>query len=146
MLKEKINQELKEAMKSKNIDKRNALRLLTSAFKQVEVDERKSLTEEDIISIIQKQIKTRNDSIEQYKKAQREDLIEIEQREINFYTPFLPTQLTEDELTKIIQEFIKSKEISSMKCMGQIMGFLTKSYKGLYNGKSASLIVKKLLS
>ena len=77
-LREEINTEVKNAMKAKDTKKRDALRLLTSAFKQIEVDERKELSDEDIIKIIQTQVKRRNDSATQYKEAGREDLMQQE--------------------------------------------------------------------
>ena len=113
-LRETINQEVKNAMKAKETKKRDALRLLTSAFKQIEVDERKDLTDGDVIKIIQKQIKSRNDSIEQYKKAGRDDLMQIELDEIAFYMPYMPAQLSDDELEVSIKEVISKVGASTM--------------------------------
>jgi len=84
-LRETINQDVKEAMKAKETKKRDALRLLTSAFKQIEVDERKELNDEDVIKIITQQVKRRNDAAAQYKDAGRDDLMQIELDEIAFY-------------------------------------------------------------
>ncbi|MDO8453050.1 MAG: GatB/YqeY domain-containing protein, partial [Sulfurimonas sp.] len=95
-LRETINNDVKEAMKAKDAKKRDALRLLTSAFKQIEVDERKELSDEDVIKIIQTQIKRRNDAATQYRDAGRDDLLRIELDEIEIYTPYLPAQLSDE--------------------------------------------------
>jgi uncharacterized protein YqeY len=145
-LREKINQDLKEAMKAKDVKKRDALRLLTSAFKQIEVDERKELSDEDVIKIIQKQVKSRNDSIEQYKSANRDDLVQIELDEISFYEPYLPQQLTDEELTTQLQNIIEQVGATTMKDMGKVMGMASKALSGRADGKRINECVKKLLS
>jgi len=144
-LRETINLHVKEAMKAKETKKRDALRLLTSAFKQIEVDERKELSDDDVIKIIQKQVKSRNDSIEQYKKAGRDDLMQIELDEIAFYMPYLPAQLSDEELTTSIKEIISKVGANSMKDMGKVMGMASKSLAGKADGKRINECVKSLL-
>jgi len=144
-LREKINQDLKEAMKAKDVKKRDALRLLSSAFKQIEVDERKELNDEDVIKIIQKQVKSRNDSIEQYSKAQRDDLVAKEQEEIDVYEIYLPKQLNDNELESSLKEIITKVGADSMKDMGKVMGMASKELAGLADGKRINECVKKLL-
>ena len=145
-LRETINQDIKNAMKAKETKKRDALRLLTSAFKQIEVDERKELSDDDIIKIIQKQVKSRNDSITQYKKAGRDDLMQIELDEIAFYMPYLPAQLSDDELTTAIKDIISKVGATSMKDMGKVMGMASKELAGKADGKRINESVKKLLA
>lgn len=145
-LREIINKEIIKAMKAKETRKRDALRLLTSAFKQVEVDERKELSDEDVIKIIQKQIKSRNDSIEQYKKAARDELAQIEQDEIDFYMSYLPAQLNDEELSLLINDIVVKVGANSMKEMGQVMGIASKELAGRVDGKRISECVKKLLA
>ncbi len=145
-LKERISTELKEAMKAKENAKRDALRLLSSAFKQIEVDERRELSDEDIIKIIQKQIKQRNDSIAQYRVAAREDLIEKEMLEISFYEPYLPKQLSDEELSTAIKNIITQVEASSMKDIGKVMGMASKELAGKVDGKRINECAKALLS
>ena len=145
-LRETINQDVKNAMKAKDTKKRDALRLLTSAFKQIEVDERKELSDDDVIKIIQTQVKRRNDSATQYKDANREDLMQIELDEIAIYTPYLPAQLTDDELKNSIQEIITKVNASTMKDMGKVMGIASKELSGKADGKRVSDCVKALLS
>jgi len=145
-LRETVNQHLKEAMKAKEVKKRDALRLLTSAFKQIEVDERKELSDDDIIKIIQKQVKSRNDSIEQYTNAQRLDLVEKEQQEIDVYEAYLPKQLTDDELQNALKEIINKLNASNMSDMGKVMGLASKELSGRADGKRINQCVKTLLS
>jgi uncharacterized protein YqeY len=145
-LRETINQDLKEAMKAKNVKKRDALRLLTSAFKQIEVDERKELTNEDITKIIISQVKRRNDSATQYKDAGREDLMQIELDEIAFYEVYLPKQLSDDELEDALKEIITKVNATTMKDMGKVMGSASKELAGKADGKRINECVKKLLA
>jgi hypothetical protein len=145
-LREKINQDLKEAMKAKDVKKRDALRLLSSAFKQIEVDERKELSDDDVIKIIQKQVKSRNDSIEQYQKAERDDLVAKEQEEIDVYEIYLPKQLSDDELESSLKDIITKVGAESIKDMGKVMGMASKELAGTADGKRINECVKKLLA
>jgi len=144
-LREIINQDVKNAMKAKETKKRDALRLLTSAFKQIEVDERKDLSDDDIIKIIQKQVKSRNDSITQFKEAGRDDLVQVEVDEIAFYMPYLPAQMGDDELSSAIKEIISKVGATSMKDMGKVMGMASKELAGKADGKRINECVKSLL-
>jgi len=145
-LRDQINNDVKEAMKAKDTKKRDALRLLTSAFKQIEVDERKELSNEDVIKIIQTQIKRRNDAASQYKDAGREDLMQIELDEISYYEPYLPKQLSDDELCDAITKIIAEVGASTMKDMGKVMGAANKALAGQADGKRISECVKKSLA
>jgi len=145
-LREKINQDLKEAMKAKETKKRDALRLLMSAFKQIEVDERKELNDDDVIKIIQTQVKRRNDSATQYKDAAREDLMQIELDEIAIYTPYLPIQLNDDELASALRDIISKVGASTMKDIGKVMGAASKELSAKADGKRINECVKSLLS
>jgi len=145
-LKEKISQDLKTAMKAKDVAKRDALRLLSSAFKQIEVDERKELSDEDIIKIIQKQIKSRNDSVTQYRDAGRDELAQKELDEIAYYEVYLPAQLSDEELQNAIKNIIEKVGATTMKDMGKVMGMANKEFSGSADGKRISECVKKALS
>ncbi len=145
-LRETINQDVKEAMKAKDTKKRDALRLLTSAFKQIEVDERKELGDEDIIKIIQTQVKRRNDAASQYKEAGRDDLMQIELDEIAYYEAYLPKQLTDEELQAEVKAIVEKSGASSMKDMGKVMGIASKELAGKADGKRISEAVKKALA
>jgi len=145
-LRETINTDVKNAMKAKETKKRDALRLLTSAFKQIEVDERKELSDDDVIKIIQMQVKRRNDAATQYKDAGREDLLQIELDEIAFYQPYLPAQLSEEELTSSVQSIIEKVGATTMKDMGKVMGMASKELAGKADGKRINECVKTLLA
>lgn len=145
-LRETINDDLKNAMKAKETKKRDALRLLTSAFKQIEVDERKELNDDDVIKIIQKQVKSRNDSATQYRDAGRDDLLQIELDEIAVFEVYLPQQLSDDELTAALRKIIESVGAKDVKDMGKVMGAASKELAGLADGKRINECVKTLLT
>lgn len=145
-LKEQITNDIKTAMKEKEVVKRDALRLLTSAMKQIEVDERKELNDDDIIKIIQKQVKQRNDSMTQYKEAGRDDLYAIEAAEAAIFETYLPKQLNDDELEAAIRLIITQTGATSMKEIGKIMGAASKSIGTQADGKRINECAKKLLN
>ncbi|EDZ61202.1 protein containing GatB/Yqey domain [Sulfurimonas gotlandica GD1] len=145
-LRETINQHVKDAMKAKDTKTRDALRLLTSAFKQVEVDERKELNDEDVIKIIQTQVKKRNDSASQYRDAGRDDLMQIELYEIATYMPYLPAQLSDDELSSALKDIITKVGASTIKDMGKVMGIASKELSAKADGKRINECVKELLA
>ncbi len=144
-LRETINQDVKDAMKAKDTKKRDALRLLTSAFKQIEVDERKELSDDDVIKIILSQVKKRNDSATQYKDAGRDDLLQIELDEIAFYEAYLPKQLSDEELTDALKSIITQVGATTLKDMGKIMGVASKELNGKADGKRINECIKTLL-
>jgi len=145
-LRETINQDIKNAMKAKETKKRDALRLLTSAFKQIEVDERKELSDDDVIKIIQKEVKKRDDSATQYRDAGRDDLLQIELSEISFYNVYLPAQLSDDELSSAVKDIISKVGATTMKDMGKVMGMASKELAGKADGKRINVCVKSLLA
>ncbi len=145
-LKDRLKNDLKEAMKSKDSFKRDVVRFLMSAIKQVEVDERRELNDEDIQRIIQKSVKQREDAAAQYKEGGREDLFEKEMKEAEILKSYLPKQLSDEELRAIIEETIKEVGASSMKDMGKVMGAVIKKTVGQADGKRINAIVKELLS
>jgi len=145
-LRETINNDVKEAMKAKETKKRDALRLLTSAFKQIEVDERKELSDEDVIKIIQTQVKRRNDAATQYRDAGRDDLLQIELDEISFYEVYLPAQMSDEELSSALKEIIAKVGATTAKDMGKVMGAASKELAGKADGKRISECVKSLLA
>jgi uncharacterized protein YqeY len=145
-LREQINQDVKNAMKAKDTKKRDALRLLVSAFKQIEVDERRELSDDDVVKIIQTQLKRRKDAAKQYKDAGRDDLMQVELDEISYYETYLPAQLSDDELKDALEEIIKKLGASSMKDMGKVMGSASKQLAAKADGKRINECVKTLLS
>ncbi len=144
-LKERLQQELKDAMKAKDTFKRDTVRFLMSAIKQVEVDTRKELTDEDIIKIIQKNIKQREEAASQYKEGGRDDLYEKEMKEAQILKSYLPKQLSDQELEEALKEIIQEVGATSIKDMGKVMGVATKRLAGRADGKRINLMAKKLL-
>ena len=145
-LKDKIKNDIKEAMKTKDNIKRDALRLLASAFKQIEVDQRVELSDEDCIKIITKQVKQRDESMRQYKEAGRDDLYEKEKAELELFKTYLPAQLSDDELKDAVSTIITKLGATSMKDMGKVMGMASKELQGKADGKRVSECVKNLLN
>ena len=145
-LKERIKNDIKEAMKAKDTERRDALRLLSSAMKQIEVDERKELSDDDVIAIIQKQIKQRNDAAQQYKDAGRDELYDKEIAEIKYFEAYLPAQLNDTELESAVKAIIEKTGAENMKDMGKVMGVASKELAGRADGKRISGCVKRLLS
>ena len=145
-LKEQINNDIKTAMKEKNVPLRDALRLLSSAMKQIEVDERKELSDEDIIKIIQKQVKQRQDAMAQYREAGREDLYEQEAAEAAIFETYLPKQLSDEELKTAIAAIIAETGAETMKDIGRVMGAASKTLGATADGKRINECAKALLS
>jgi len=144
-LKEKLNEDLKQAMRDKEVVKRDSIRAINTMIKQIEVDERKDLNDEDVIKLIQKGIKQREESISQYKAASRDDLVEQEQAQVNVFMLYLPTQVSDEELETGMKEIIAQVEATSMKDIGKVMGNATKKFAGVADGKRINEMVKKLL-
>lgn len=145
-LKEQISNDIKTAMKEKNAPLRDALRLLSSAMKQIEVDERKDLSDDDIIKIIQKQVKQRQDAMNQYRDAGREDLYEKEAAEAAIFETYLPQQLNDEELETAIKAIIVETGAESMKDIGRVMGAASKALGAQADGKRINECAKKILS
>ena len=143
---DQIKDDMKEAMKAKEIAKRDALRLLLAAFKQIEVDERKVLTDDDVNKIIQKQVKQRQDSAAQFKEAGRDDLLEKEELEIAIFMVYMPKQLDDTELEAAVQAILEKVGATSMKDMGKVMGMASKELAGKADGKRINECVKALLA
>ena len=144
-LKQQLQQDLKEAMKAKDTFKRDTIRFLMSAIKQVEVDTRKELSDEDIIKIIQKSVKQREEAAVQYKEGGREDLYEKEMKEAQILKSYLPAQLSDEDLEARLKEIIAEVGATSLKDMGKIMGVATKELAGRADGKRINQMVKKIL-
>ncbi len=145
-IKDRLQSDLKDAMKAKDVFKRETIRFLMSALKQVEVDERRELSDDDIYKIIQKSIKQREDAAKQYKDASRDDLYEKEVKEANLLKTYLPKQLDESELKSIIQDIILQNGASGIKDMGNVIKLTIQKVGNLADGKSVSSLVKNLLN
>ncbi|EFO6220908.1 GatB/YqeY domain-containing protein [Campylobacter jejuni] len=144
-LKEQILNDIKEAMKQKDDFKRDSLRTLNAAFKQIEVDERIELDNERIYKIIASEIKKRKDVIELYLKANREDLAQKEQNEISLFEIYLPKQLSDEELTLVLKQLIEELGVSSLKEQGLVMKEAKIKLGASVDGKRLNLALKELL-
>ncbi len=145
MLKEQLANDLKDAMKAKDEIKKNAVQMVRAGVLQVEKDKKITLDDEGIIEVIAKEVKKRKDVLPDFEKAGRADLIEATQREIEILTKYLPSQLTEEELDKIVSETVSETGASSMKDMGKVMSALMPKVKGRADGKTVNELVKKHL-
>jgi len=137
---------LKDAMKNRDNVRRDVIRMAQSAIKQQEVDSRKALTPEDVVSVLQKEAKQRRETIDELVSAGREDMAEEEKTQLEILEEFLPKQLSDDELRAIVQEVIDQIGASSPKEMGKVMGPTMQRVKGLADGNDVNRIVRELLS
>ena len=150
-LRAKINEQYNSALKSKSKNLISTLRLVLSAIKDKDIANRSSekkenAKDEEILKILRKMKKQRQDSADLYKKGERQDLLKIEEEEIKIIDSFLPKQLSEEETKKICKEIIESLGASSIKDMGKIMGTLKKKYSDTIDFSKVNIIVKGLLS
>lgn len=143
--KQALQDALKDAMKSKDNARRDVIRLVQSAVKQVEVDERKDLDDEEVMNILQKEAKKRRESITELENAGRTEQAEAEQFELAVIEEFLPRQFTLEELKPIVQDAIEESGATSMKEMGQIMKIVMPKVQGRADGKMVNQVVKELL-
>jgi hypothetical protein len=150
-LREKINEQFNTALKNKNKTLISTLRLILAAIKERDIANRsggkkESVADPEIIKVLRKMKKQRQDSADLYKKGERIELLKVEEEEIKIIDTFLPKQLSEEETKKICEEIIKSLGASSMKDMGKIMGSLKQKYSDTIDFSKVNLIVKGLLS
>ncbi|ABW18786.1 GatB/YqeY domain-containing protein [Alkaliphilus oremlandii] len=144
-LKQRLADELKEAMKNKNQLRKNVITMIRADVKQIEVDKRVELGDDEIIEIIAKQAKQRRDAIEEFAKGGREDLMEQAKQEVDILMEYLPEQLSEEEVEVIIREVITEIGATSMKEMGKIMAAAMPKLKGRADGKVVNQTVRKIL-
>tara|TARA_S200000501_G_C20719716_1_gene697908 strand:- start:542 stop:997 length:456 start_codon:yes stop_codon:yes gene_type:complete len=148
-LKKQIEEKLNQALKNKDKNTYPTLRLMVSAIKDAEIasrtSEKKVISDIDITSILKKMIKQRNESCEVYKKANRNELLENEKKEIKVISAFLPKQLNEEETKKICEEAVKSSGATSMKDMGKIMAILKSKHADSLDFSRVSAIIKEIL-
>ena len=145
-LQQRINEDVKAAMRSKDKERLGVLRLITAAFKQKEVDERIELDDTMVLAIMVKMTKQIRDSIQQFKQASRDDLVAKETFELEIIQEYLPAQLSEDEISQIIAECIEASDAESTKDMGKVMGLLKPRLQGRADMGKVSDLVKQQLS
>lgn len=145
MVKEKLLEDLKEAMKDKNIIRKNTIQMVRAAILQVEKDKQITLTDEQVIEIIAKESKKRKDAESEFEKSGREDLIKQNKEEIEILAEYLPKQLSVEEIEKIVEEVITETGATTIKDMGKVMKAAKEKIGAAGDGKTISDTVKKLL-
>jgi len=144
-LKDRINQDVKDAMRAKDKPRLATLRLITAAIKQREVDERIELDDTQVTLVLDKMVKQRRESIVQFEKAGRDDLIAIENSELEIIIPYLPEQLGEEEIVALIDAALEQTGASSIKDMGKVMGQLKPKLQGKADMGAVSALIKAKL-
>ena len=146
---DKINKSLTDALKNKDQDRTLTLRSIISQKKQKEIEKRtqdkKNITDEDMILILNKMVKQRRESIELYKQGGRQDLVDKETKELKIIQEYLPEQLSEEEIKEICEQAINNLKASSLKDMGKVMGIIKSKYKGSVDLSIAGKILKDKL-
>lgn len=144
-MKEELLKDLKEAMRNKDELKKNTVTCLRAAILQVEKDTLKELTEDEMSAIVSKEVKKRKESISDYIKGGREDIVEQLNKEIEILSKYLPEQLTHEEIENLVKEAIDSTGANSPRDMGKVMQYLRPKTAGKADGKEISDIVKNIL-
>lgn len=147
---DRLNEDLKEAMRNKDKVRRRTLRSLRSAFQNKQIDQREEggdtdLSEQDQLAVLRKQVKQRKEAIEQYEDAGRDDLVHKEREELKVLEEYLPAQLSEEDLREILQEIIEDVEAESMADMGAVMGPAMERLRGRVDGSRVQSMVQTLL-
>lgn len=145
MLKEKLLEDLKSAMKEKNEVKKNTVQMVRAAVLQIEKDKAIQVDDNQIIDIIAKEVKKRKDAAQDFKKGGRDDLIEQNNEEIGILTEYLPKQLSKEEITEIVKEVISNVGATSIKEMGIVMKGAKDKIGASADGKTINEVVKELL-
>ena len=150
-LREKIDDEYKNALKSKDKNKISTYRLILSGLKDLDIQNRsgpnkKDTDDDDIKKLLRKMIKQRTESIEIYKKNNRQDLLQIEENEVKIMSEYLPKQLSDDDTKKLCEQVINQINASSLKDMGKVMGELKKNHSDSVDFSLAGKIIKEILN
>ena len=146
MLKEKLMEDLKEAMKEKQVLRKNVVQMIRAAILQVEKDKQIELDDNQVMEIIAKESKKRKDSLSDYEKSGRQDLVQQIKEEIDIIGAYLPKQLSKEELTQIIKQIIEETQASSIKDMGKVMKFAKEKIGAAADGKAINEVVRELLN
>ncbi len=145
-LRDRVNEDVKVAMKAREAERLGTLRLLTAAMKQREVDERITLDDAGVIAVIEKMLKQRKDSVEQYEKAGRQELADAEKREMAILSAYLPQQLAEAEIAAIVAEAVAATGAKGPADMGKVMGVVKPKVAGRADMGRVSALVKAKLA
>ena len=144
-LMEKLTVDMKETMKQGEKERLSVIRLVRGAVRQAEIDGKKTLSDDEIIGVITKEVKMRRDSIEEFERGGRSDLVEKTQAEIAILMPYLPAQLSPDEVRQFVETAVAEVGATTAKDMGKVMGVLMPRVKGRADGKLVNEIVRSIL-
>jgi uncharacterized protein YqeY len=145
-LSERLNDDMKQAMKNQDKFKLSVIRMIRSAIKNVEIDLKKTLDDNEVLDILNREIKQRKDSLQEFEKADRDDLAESVRKEIEVIAVYMPQQLTEEEIHAIVQQTIQETGASSKAELGKLMSALMPKVKGRADGRLVNQLVQQLLS
>jgi uncharacterized protein YqeY len=137
---------MKQAMRSQDKFRLSVIRMVRSSIKNIEIDQRKTLDDQDVLDVLNREIKQRRDSLQEFEKAGRQDLVDQLKQELDILSAYMPKQLSEDEVKVIVQQTIQEVGASSKADMGKVMGALMPKVKGLADGKLVNQIVSQLLA
>lgn len=143
---DQLNEDMKVAMKNKDKFRLSVIRMVRSAMKYVEIELKTTLTDEQVIDVLTREVKQRRDSLQEFEKAGRTDLVENTKKELDILTAYLPEQLSEEELRKVIQDAIQETGASGKGDMGKVMGNVMPKVKGRADGKLINKLVQEYLS
>jgi hypothetical protein len=145
-LRDQINQDMKAAMRSKDEARLSAIRMLWAAIQRREVDERITLDDTQVLSVVEKTVRQSRDAVEQFLKGNRQDLADKENRDIAFWEVYLPAQASEEEVVKLVREAIAATGAASIKDMGKVVGVLKPKLQGRADMGKVSALVKAQLA
>lgn len=144
--KARMQEALKQAMLEKNNERRDVLRMALNGVKQIEVDERKTLTPDEVVAVLQREVKTRREAIEEARKAGRDATVQEESTRVQILEEFLPTQLSREEVKALAEAAVRESGATTAKDMGKVMGVLMPKVKGKADGRLVNEVVRELLN
>ncbi|HEX7056938.1 MAG TPA: GatB/YqeY domain-containing protein [Bacilli bacterium] len=145
-LSERLDEDMKQAMKSQDKFKLSVLRMIRSAVKYQEIGQKRALNDDEVLDILNRELKQRKESLQEFERAGREDLIDNVKGEISIISAYMPSQLSAEELQAIVQATIAEVKASGKADMGKVMGALMPKVKGKADGKEVNRLVQQLLS
>ena len=145
-MKEELLQDVKEAMKNKDTLRKDTITMLRAAILQVEKDSQKTLTDDEICAIVAKEVKKRKESVKEYEDAGRQDIADSLKQEVEILSKYLPEQLSQEEIVKLVEDAVKESGAASPRDMGKVMSILRPKTAGKADGKLVSDIVKEKLA
>ena len=145
-LKDQLTDDMKSAMKAHEKLKLSVIRMVRGEVRQAEIDGKKELGDDDVIAVISKEVKSRRESIEEFKKGNRDDLVKQTEDEISYLLKYLPEQLSEDKVKELVADAVAKTGASTPKDMGKVMGMLMPQVKGRADGKMVNQLVREALN